>query len=126
LSADEAQGGHTLSKHVGRTDAELQERLQAEPNISAASTWTDRAAAEAAVGSALATNRSKIEEWTARGARRPNLAVDYHGDVSKPIGRCMRHGSNTAVAASDAVVVLKAARDGDGFYVLTTYPECPR
>jgi Bacterial CdiA-CT RNAse A domain len=126
LSADEAQGGHTLSKHVGRSDAELQERLQAEPNISAASTWTDRAAAEAAVGSALAANRSKIEEWTGRGARRPNLAIDYRGDPAKPVGRCMRHGSSVAVAASDAVVVLKSARDGDGYYVLTTYPECPR
>jgi hypothetical protein len=126
LSADEAQGGHTLSKHVGRTDAELQERLQAEPNISAASTWTDRAAAEAAVGSALAANRAKIAEWTGRGARRPNLAIDYRGDPAKPVGRCMRHGSSVAVAASDAVVVLKAARDGDGYYVLTTYPECPR
>ena|ERR1700722_33199 len=126
LSVDEAQGGHTLSKHVGRSDAELQERLQREPNISAASTWTDRATAEAAVGSALATNNSKISQWTARGARRPNLAIDYHGDAAKPIGRCMKHGASVAVPASDAVVVLKAARDGDGYYVLTTYPECPR
>jgi hypothetical protein len=115
-----------LSKHVGRTDGQLQERLQAEPNISAASTWTDRATAEAAVGSALAANRTKIEEWTARGGRRPNLAIDFRGDPSRPVGRCMRHGSNVAVPASDAVVVLKASRDGDGFYVLTTYPECPR
>jgi hypothetical protein len=126
LSADEAQGGHTLSKHVGRTDAELEERLQAEPNISAASTWTDRAAAEAAVGNALAANRSRIEQWTERGARRPNLAIDYRGDPAKPVGRCMQHGSGAAVPASNAVVVLKAARDGDGYYVLTTYPECPR
>src|SRR6516162_11886111 len=28
LSQDEAQGGHTLKKHVGRTDDQLRERLQ--------------------------------------------------------------------------------------------------
>ena len=126
LSVDEAQGGHTLRKHVGRSDADLQDRLQREPNISAASTWTDRETAEAAVGSALASNSSRISQWTARGERRPNLAIDYHGDAAKPIGRCLERGSNMAVPVSDAVLVLKAARDGDRYYVLTTYPECPR
>ena len=124
LSVDEAQGGHTLSRHVGRSDADLQERLQRETTISAASTYTDRATAEAVVGSTLDHN-SRIESWMGRGDRRPNLALDYHGDSSKPIGRCMQRGSSVAVPAYDAIVVLKASRDG-GFYVLTTYPECPR
>ena len=125
LSVDETQGGHTLSRHVGRSDADLQERLQREGNISAASTYTDRAAAEAVVGQVLEHN-SRVEQWEQRGARRPNLALDYHGDASQPIGRCMQRGSNAAVPAWDAIVVLKASRDGDGFYVLTSYPECPR
>jgi hypothetical protein len=125
LSADEAQGGHTLSKHVGRSDADLQERLEREGNISAASTYTDRAAAEKVVGAVLEHN-SRVEQWEQRGARRPNLALDYHGDASQPIGRCMQRGSSAAVPAWDAIVVLKASRDGDGFYVLTSYPECPR
>ena len=124
LSTDEAQGGHTLSRHVGRSDADLQERLQRETNISAASTYTDRATAEAVVGTTLDHN-SRIESWMGRGDRRPNLALDYNGDSSKPIGRCMQKGSSVAVPAFDAIVVLKASRDG-GFYVLTTYPECPR
>jgi hypothetical protein len=44
LSVDEDMGGHTLARHVGKTDAELRERLRREPNISTASTYTDRAA----------------------------------------------------------------------------------
>jgi len=121
---DEAQGGHTLSRHVGRSDADLQERLQRERNISAASTYTDRATAETVVGSVLAHN-PRIERWEEREGRRPNLALDYHGDTSQPIGRCMQRGSSVAVPAADALVVLKAL-DGGGFFVLTTYPECPR
>ena len=39
-------GGHTLARHVDKTDAELAERLRLEPQLSAASTYTDRAVAE--------------------------------------------------------------------------------
>ena len=38
LARDEVRGGHTLDKHVGRSDSELRERLTTERNISAAST----------------------------------------------------------------------------------------
>ena len=64
LSQDEASGGHTLRKHVGRSDDELRERLRHERHISAASTWSDRETAERAVGSALQQNRDKIERWS--------------------------------------------------------------
>jgi len=47
LAAHEAQDGHLLLKHVGKTEAELSARLVAEPHISAASTFVTRAEAEA-------------------------------------------------------------------------------
>src|ERR1700738_2990580 len=53
LARDEVRGGHTLDKHVGRSDSELRERLATERNISAASTWTNREVAEETVGQAL-------------------------------------------------------------------------
>jgi hypothetical protein len=119
LSKDEDRGGHTLRKHVGRTDEELRERLQRERNISAASTWADRAAAEQTVGAALQAERSKIENWERRGGRRPNLAL--HFDAGHEIGRSIIRGAGQVVPCTQAVIVLRA--DGDGFYVLTTYPE---
>ena len=39
LAVDESLGGHTLARHVGRTDAQLAERLRAEPDISAKRSW---------------------------------------------------------------------------------------
>jgi hypothetical protein len=66
LGRDEARGGHTLARHVGRTDAELQERLRREPNISAASTYRDRIAAERVVARALAENHARVDQWLAR------------------------------------------------------------
>jgi Bacterial CdiA-CT RNAse A domain len=120
LARDEQRGGHTLDKHVGRTDAELRERIDRERDISAASTWTDRDTAERAVADALRANREKIDRWMARGYPRPNLAL--HFDAGQTIGRSLRHGESEVVPATTAVVVLKAD-SADSFYVLTTYPE---
>jgi hypothetical protein len=120
LERDEQSGGHTLSRHVARTDDELRERLARERNISAASTWTDRATAEAVVGEALAAERGSVESWTGRGFPRANLALHYN--ARRVIGRSLRRGDSQTVECSSAVIVLRA--DGpESFYVLTTYPE---
>ena len=119
LSRDEQRGGHTLGKHVGRTDDELRERLRRERDISAASTWTDRDAAEQTVAAALRAESGRIERWRERGDRRPNLAL--HFDAGRVIGRSLVRGADRIVPCTQAVIVLRAV--GDGYYVLTTYPE---
>jgi hypothetical protein len=120
LARDEQRGGHTVDKHVGRTDDQLRERLDRERDISAASTWTDLSSAEETVATALRANQAKIDRWNERGYPRPNLAL--HFDAGHSIGRTMHHGENSSEPCTGAVVVLKADRDG-GFFVLTTYPE---
>jgi Bacterial CdiA-CT RNAse A domain len=122
LSIDEAAGGHTLHKHVGRTDAELRERLNHERNISAASTWNDRASAEVAVGAAIAEQQEKITRWLDRD-RHSNLVLDYAGDPAHPFGRTLRRGENTVQPCARAVIVLKWDPPSD-YHVLTAYPEC--
>ena len=120
LSKDEERGGHTLRKHVGRTDEQLRQRLQQERNISAASTWTDRTAAEETVQAALHAERGKIEKWNT--ARR--TAVESGVAFLRWTRNWAEFDSLVlfrAVPCTEAVVVLRA--DGAGFYVLTTYPE---
>jgi hypothetical protein len=120
LGGDEQRGGHTLARHVARTDDELRDRLDRERNISAASTWTDRAMAESVVGEALAAERRRVESWTRRGFPRANLALHYN--AGRVIGRSLRRGDSQTVECSSAVIVLRA-EGPEGFYVLTTYPE---
>jgi hypothetical protein len=120
LGRDEQRGGHTLARHVGRTDDELRKRLARERNISAASTWTDRATAEAVVGQCLEAERSRVDSWIRRGYPRPNLALHYNAGLV--IGRSLRRGDSRTADCSSAMIVLRA--DGpESFYVLTTYPE---
>jgi CDI toxin RNase A-like protein len=123
LSQDEAAGGHTLRKHVGRTDDELRQRLRHERNIAAASTWTDRETAERAVADAIEQNREKIDRWLNRSGGHPNLVIDYDGDPSRPIGRTLHRDSDQAAPCSHASVVLKWSGPNE-YYVLTSYPEC--
>ena len=120
LERDEIRGGHTLSRHIGRTDEQLEQRLRKERNISAASTWADRDIAEETVAAGLRAERGRIENWLSRGERRPNLALHY--STGHTIGRSLQRGASESVPCTSAVIVLRA--DGlDGFYVLTTYPE---
>ncbi len=119
LAPDEGSGGHTLRKHVGRTDAELRDRL-AHEDISASSTYTDRSAAQFAVGNALEENSNRIEQWLAR-SNHPNLVLDYRGN--QPIGRTLHRGDSASRPCSNAKVVLRWLSSNE-FYVLTSYPEC--
>jgi hypothetical protein len=122
LEQDEAAGGHTLRKHVGRTDAELRERLEHERHISAASTRNDRESAEAAVGAALEQQSNKISRWLERDTH-PNLVLDYDGDPAHPFGRSLRRGEDHVQPCSHAVIVLKWDSQ-NRYHVLTAYPEC--
>jgi hypothetical protein len=122
LSQDEAAGGHTLRKHVGRNDAELRERLERERDISAASTWNDRASAEAAVGDAIAEQGVRISRWLGRDSH-PNLVLDYDGDSAHPFGRTLRRGDDRIRPCAHAVIVLKWDPP-TSYHVLTAYPEC--
>jgi len=123
LSQDEAAGGHTLRKHVGRTDDQLRERLRHEHNISAASTWTDRSTAEQAIGIAIAQNHEKISRWLERSGGHPNLVIDYDGDPAHPVGRSLRRDADQPQPCVHATIVLKWTGPDD-YYVLTAYPEC--
>ncbi len=119
LSIDEAEGGHTLARHVGRTDGELAERLKAEPDISAASTYTDRATAESAVGTVLSLKAGDITKWEQKTGNRANLAL--RASLESTVGRSLKRGQSKAVDVHAVVVVL--AWEGDGWFVLSSYPE---
>jgi len=126
LSVDESMGGHTLTRHVGRTDAELAERLRREPQISAASTWADRDTADRAVGAALASADGRLTSWERRQGRRPNLVLHYTDRSGVTLGRSLSRGAHAAVPCTRALVVLKWDERRDRFYVLTAYPEADR
>jgi hypothetical protein len=125
LSIDEAMGGHTLARHVGKTDAELAERLRREPQISAASTYTDQASAERAVAGALEASSGQLSSWSKRRGPRPNLVLRYVSR-DRPLGRSLARRARAAVPCVRAIVVLRWDVRRNRYYVLTSYPEADR
>jgi hypothetical protein len=124
LSLDEQRGGHTLSRHVGRTDEQLRQRLRDQPNISAASTYPDRETAELVVGGVIDQSAARIASWTRRTGSRPNLALRTAAESrGSPIGRVLDRGRRTSRPAHNAVVVLRWDDWRGTYYVLTSYPE---
>jgi hypothetical protein len=112
LKEDEALGGHSLQRHVGKSDNELRKRLKAQPEIAAASTYTDLATANRVVSAALSQNSSRVEVWRSRPGKKPNLVLHYHG--TEPIGRGVLQGACLAAdwMRRDEVVSLEVATTG--------------
>ena len=121
LAADEAMGGHTLLRHVGKTDAELRDRLRREPEISAASSYTDRDTAERVVAAALESTDRSFGAWRGRTGTRPNFVLHYAGNET--IGRSLSRGRSASTLCHRAIVVLRWENRTGRFFVLTSYPE---
>ncbi|WP_306473182.1 RNase A-like domain-containing protein, partial [Bacillus pseudomycoides] len=123
LNAHETKGGqrrgHLIKKHIGKTDAELLQRLQNDSRITGSSTFTDRATAEKIVATVLNNprNQARIQSWL-NSPRDNNLILRYHG--TEIIGRGVIKGSTTVEDMSNAKIVLK--KDRNGSFILTGYP----
>ena len=119
LTAHEQAGGHLLARHVGQTEEQLARRLAAEPNISAASSFTTRETADAAVAATLQSNSGRISSWLAGAGER--LVLNHR--MGKPVGISLMRGAAHAVSASSVRIVL--VRDSalpNGYRILTGYP----
>ena len=123
LTADERCGGHTVSRHVGKTNRELSDRLRKEPDIAAASTYFDLQTAETVVGAALAKEQKRVAAWSAQRGPRPNLALRYTSENNKIIGRSWVRGRIAPNGCTQAVIVLRWDVQRGAFCVLTSYPE---
>jgi len=123
LAHDEALGGHTLARHVGKSDRELADRLRRERQITSASTYTDEDTARRVVGAAVDASREKIGSWERRKGARPNLVLNYIQPGDRPIGRSLGRRARASVPCHRALVVLRWVERTSVWYVLTSYPE---
>ena len=120
---------HTLERHVGKSDAELRERLATE-RVPASSTYDSLASAQRSTDFVIgdSANQSRIGAWLERGARGTQL---LDGTVpGAPVGRVMSRAEGaagrSAQTTSDAQVVLKADPSSpSGYTVLSSYPTKP-
>ena len=113
-------GGHTIAKHVGRTESQLRARLLAEPRIPAASTFTSLSVAEGAISRTLRANSALIKSWAQSAGQHQRLELLY--DVGASVGFGVVRSTGAVVRMSKVSVVLKMQTyNGKPYYILTAY-----
>jgi hypothetical protein len=122
LMAEEAAGGHTIARHVGKTEEELRERLAREPYIPGASSFRSLEDAGRFVNEALRAKDRVIRRWLEFARPGERFPVYYRaGGVA---GYGIPRATGKLEAMSRVVVVLRKTDDPDRPYiVLTAYPE---
>lgn len=120
LNAEEIAGGHTILKHIGKTEKELRDRLLRERRIPAASTFRSLKDAERSVAETIRANKSKIKEW-AKDAP-VGRAKGFEYDVGKVVGHGVVRKTGKLQDMTKVRVVLKKVSDKNRVYfVLTSY-----
>jgi len=116
--------GHSISRHVAKTDADLLARLASSPGITAASTFTNQTIAENVISQTIQANRNEIRTWLRNPSANPRLRLYYVGDGSTIVGRGINQGSTVANPLFDARVVLKKHPNPQkGYFILTAFPD---
>jgi hypothetical protein len=115
-----AAKGHTIQKHVGKTDTYLRRRLENE-SIPAASTFINMREAEEAIRNVLHERGDLIQAWLDAG--RSNRKA-FYANSNDFVGRIIERGSVDSQPANGTRIILVRDQESDyGFMLLTAYPE---
>ncbi len=113
LHSSEANGGHLIERHIGRTFDDLSARLEGSPRLGQVSTFASVDEASSALSAALQQNKNVFDDWIANGARgKLELVAPFEG------GSVLVRGSDSVVPGSSVKMVLKTDGSG-GWYLLT-------
>lgn len=116
-------GGHTLLKHVGQTQVQMQARLASRGgrHLRVVSSFTNLRLAEQAVSRAIRVNNVAIRKWAAQAD--PLAKQEFVADVGRVVGHALVRGGAKLVPATRVQVVLRMeAYNGMRYYVLTAFP----
>jgi hypothetical protein len=122
LASEEAAGGHTIARHVGRTEVQLRARLVQESRIPAATTFRSLREAERVVAEALRANKNSLKEWAKTAAAGQRKTITY--EALRVVGHGVIRSTNRIHEMSKVVVVVeKVAAQNRVYFVLTSYPK---
>jgi len=122
IDSYELLGGHTVEKHVGKTERWLRNRLKTDPerrDVGFSSSFYDKAVANRAQMLAVKTYKSRIEEWLKEGNARP-LRLEL--DIGEPAGIVVREGRSGHTVSSKVRVVIARDDAAQGWHVLASFP----
>ncbi|WP_303745850.1 RNase A-like domain-containing protein, partial [Bacillus pseudomycoides] len=120
LDRMESAGGHTLDKHVGKTNEELIKRAIQE-NVEAATSFTDKSTALKAIQENLRKNSDDIAKWLNESDTGRKIFDVSH---KNPIGKGALEDKKQVIynLTNSRVVLIRDSTNELGFRVLTGFP----
>ncbi|MFJ5095552.1 RNase A-like domain-containing protein [Streptomyces sp. NPDC088557] len=121
LTADDARfpAAHVLDEHVNVSDQQL---IQMAQTSGVKSRFTDLQTAQQVVDYGIASNQKRIGTWLRGGGVGP-LEIKGRFGANNPIGvRGDASGSITPTSNAYTIILQRAARHPEGYYVSTAYP----
>ena len=112
-------GGHSFKRHVGKSVAELRNRLSSEWRIPSASTFWTIESATASVCYLTMTNILNIVDWGCSARQR--IEIEEVIPVRTSVGYSVIRGSNRTVLCRKARMVLEKD-SGNDFHIVTAFP----
>lgn len=119
LARHEHSGGHTLARHVGKTEDDLRRRLADSRRLTNASAFESAAQAERATSAALRRHRDEIAAWLRSGQNQIRI------DTSLPFetGTTVSRDGSTKMVEGLRMILRRDPTMPDGFRVHTAFPQ---
>lgn len=115
----EDAGGHTIDRHVGRSDNWLRNRMAQNRGMDVASTFNNLQAANRAQGKFVKKFKGEIGEWLKGNEGR----FTRQFDTGQPVGRCLRRGAAKSVDSSKVfIVIARNPNVPNGWHYVTAFP----
>ncbi|MFF2852430.1 RNase A-like domain-containing protein [Streptomyces sp. NPDC058001] len=124
-AVEESLGGHTIQKHVGKSDQHLRNRLKDEPDIPAASTYESFTEAKTYMDKVATKRKVGIETWLKSGTgKTKEFTADFpDAQIGRRISQEEARKSTKPHSVSDATIVIKRDPSApDGYIVITSFP----
>ncbi|QEU94051.1 hypothetical protein CP970_26920 [Streptomyces kanamyceticus] len=129
-AVEETLGGHSIERHVGKSNRALRDRLKDE-DIPAASTYGSFTEAKKYMNKVAQGNKRKIEEWlkSGKGGDRgtETFTSQFPGEeIGRRITKDEAKLGKEPSSSDQATIVLKRDADAPGGYiVVTSFPGSP-
>ncbi|WP_158781017.1 RNase A-like domain-containing protein [Pantoea sp. BAV 3049] len=115
-------GGHAIERHVGRTEAELRQRLASRPTMTGSSTFHNLRVAEDAISRALKFNAQLVKRWASNGRSGSRMEIDFF--AGNEIGFGIKTATGPVIKSYKLRLVLVLQNyHGKPYYVLTAFPK---
>ncbi len=120
LKSHEKAGGHTIERHVNKSDFYLKKRVNSS-DIFEASTFESLIAAEQIIALGLWENMEELSRWMKNKNTSDRLVIEVHDKT--PIGRGIKRNEKKVSSRYGARIVLQKTKDKQSAFILTAYPK---